>query len=176
LLAFSRAIDAFNTAVGRLSAWLMVTACAVSAGNAIVRYTISRSSNFWLEIQWYLFGAMFMLAAAYTLKLNEHVRVDLFYGALKDRTRLWIDILGAVLFLLPTCLICGYLTYWLFLDAFVSNEEATNVPGLPRWPAKLMFPLGFLLLALQGLSELVKRIEALLGLIRFDTRYEKPVQ
>jgi TRAP-type mannitol/chloroaromatic compound transport system permease small subunit len=176
LLAFSRAVDAVNTRIGHFAVWCMLTAAAVSCGNALIRYTFSRSSNFWLEIQWYLFGAMFMLGAAYTLKLNEHVRVDLVYGALPTRVRLWVDIAGTILFLLPTCLVCGWLTYWFFLSSFLSGEESTNAANLPRWPAKLMFPLGFALLALQGLSELIKRIEALLGLIRFDTSYEKPVQ
>jgi TRAP-type mannitol/chloroaromatic compound transport system permease small subunit len=176
LLAFSRAVDAVNTRIGYLAAWCMLAAATVSCGNALIRYTFSRSSNFWLEIQWYLFGAMFMLGAAYTLKRNEHVRVDLVYGALPARARLWIDIVGTLLFLLPACLICGWLTYWFFLSSFLSGEESANAPDLLRWPAKIMFPLGFALLAIQGVSELIKRIEALLGLIRFDTTYEKPVQ
>jgi len=176
LLSFSRAIDRLSVWVGQLAAIAMLAACAASCGNALLRYSLSITSNFWLEIQWYLFGAMFMLGAAYTLKLNEHVRVDLVYGMLKPRTRLIIDILGTLLFLIPTCVVGGWLTFWFFWDSWQTGELSANAAGLPRWPAKLMFPLGFGLLLLQALSELIKRSEALLGHFAFDTSYEKPVQ
>ena len=176
LLTFSRAIDRLSTWVGQLAAVAMLAACAVSCGNALLRYSLSITSNFWLEIQWYLFGVMFMLGAAYTLKLNEHVRVDLVYGMLKPRTRLIIDILGTLFFLIPTCIVGGWLTFWFFWDSWQTGELSANAAGLPRWPAKLMFPLGFSLLLLQAISELIKRTEALLGHFAFDTSYEKPVQ
>jgi TRAP-type mannitol/chloroaromatic compound transport system permease small subunit len=176
LLAVSRGIDAINRLIGQLASWLMLTACAVSFLNALSRYALSRSSNFWLEIQWYFFGAMFMLAAGYVLKLNEHVRVDLIYGMLGHRKRLWVDIGGILLFLMPACIVLGYLTFWMFWNALVTHEESTNAAGLKLWPALLMFPLGFALLFLQAISELIKRIEALHGDIEIDTSYEKPVQ
>lgn len=176
LLALSRAIDAINTRIGQLASLAMLLACTISALNALSRYTIARSSNFWLEIQWYFFGAMFMLGAAYVLKLNEHVRVDLLYGMLGHKKRLWIDILGTVLFLMPACVIMGYLTFGMFWQSYISNEHSTNAAGLLVWPALLMFPLGFALLFLQSISELIKRIEALHGDIELDTTYEKPVQ
>ena len=143
LLSLSRAIDRLSGWVGQLAAVAMLAACAISCGNALLRYSLSITSNFWLEIQWYLFGAMFMLGAAYTLKRNEHVRVDLVYGMLKPRTRLIIDILGTLLFLIPTCAVGGWLTFWFFWDSWQTGEQAANAAGLPRWPAKLMFPLGF---------------------------------
>lgn len=176
LLALSRAIDAVNTRFGQLASLAMLLACTISALNALSRYTLSRTSNFWLEIQWYFFGAMFMLGCAYVLKRNEHVRVDLIYGMLGHRKRLWIDILGTVLFLMPACLVMGYLTFGMFWDAFINHEESTNAAGLATWPALIMFPLGFTLLFLQAISELIKRIEALRGDIEVDTSYEKPVQ
>jgi TRAP-type mannitol/chloroaromatic compound transport system permease small subunit len=176
LLALSRAIDAINLRIGQLASFAMLLACAISALNALSRYALSRSSNFWLEIQWYFFGAMFMLGAAYVLKLNEHVRVDLLYGMLGHKKRLWVDILGTLLFLMPACVLMGYLTFGMFWDSFINNEESTNAAGLALWPALLMFPLGFALLFLQAVSELIKRIEALHGDIEIDTSYEKPVQ
>jgi TRAP-type mannitol/chloroaromatic compound transport system permease small subunit len=175
-LALSRAIDVISTRIGQLASLAMLLACLISGLNALSRYTLSRSSNFWLEIQWYFFGAMFMLAAAYVLKLNEHVRVDLLYGMLGHRKRLWVDILGTLLFLMPGCAIMGYLTFGMFWDAFINNEQSTNAAGLALWPALLMFPLGFALLFLQAISELIKRVEALHGDIELDTSYEKPVQ
>lgn len=176
LLALSRVIDIINTRFGQLASVAMLLACLVSALNAISRYTISRSSNFWLEIQWYFFGAMFMLGCAYVLRLNEHVRVDLLYGMLGHRKRLWVDILGTLLFLMPGCAVMGYLTFEMFWKSFITHEQSTNAAGLAVWPAWLMFPLGFALLFLQAISELIKRIEALRGDIQMDTSYEKPVQ
>jgi TRAP-type mannitol/chloroaromatic compound transport system permease small subunit len=119
---------------------------------------------------------MFMLAAGYVLRLNEHVRVDLLYGLLSPRKRLWVDIIFTFLFLMPACLVLGWLTFGMFWDSYVSHEESTNAPGLKLWPALLMFPLGFTLLFFQAISEVIKRIEALLGDISMDTSYERPVQ
>ncbi|CAN5256719.1 TRAP transporter small permease subunit [soil metagenome] len=176
LLALSRGIDFVNTWIGRAAAWAMFAACLISFLNALSRYAFSRSSNFWLEIQWYLFGVMFMLAAAYVLKLNEHVRVDLFYGMLGHKKRIWVDIIGTLFFLMPACIVLGYLTFGMFWRSYITNEHSANAVGLLVWPALLMFPLGFALLFLQAISELIKRVEALSGEIELDTTYEKPVQ
>ena len=176
LLALSRGIDALNTWIGKGAAWAMFAACLISFLNALSRYAFAKSSNFWLEIQWYFFGAMFMLAAAYVLKLNEHVRVDLFYGMLSHKKRIWVDIIGTVLFLMPACVVLGYLTFEMFSRSYITNEHSANAVGLVVWPALLMFPLGFTLLFLQAISELIKRFETLKGEIVIDTTYEKPVQ
>jgi len=141
-----------------------------------VRYLFNYSSNGLLEVQWYLFAATVMLGTSYTLKMNGHVRVDLVYSAVSDRGRLYIDIIGLVFFLLPVIGYLCYLTTPFFLNSFRSGEMSMNAGGLVLWPAKLMLPLGFALLWLQGLSELIKRIAALQGLVSVDTHYEKPLQ
>jgi TRAP-type mannitol/chloroaromatic compound transport system permease small subunit len=175
-MAVSRFIDAVNRLIGQLAAFAMLAACTISFLNALSRYAFNRSSNFWIEIQWYFFGAMFMLAAGYVLRLNEHVRVDLLYGLLGPRKRLWLDIICTFLFLMPACVVLGWLTFGMFWDSYITHEESANAAGLKVWPALLMFPLGFALLFIQGISELIKRIEALHGDIVMDTSYEKPVQ
>lgn len=199
LLIISRGIDALNQKIGVVAIYLVLFAALVSAFNATVRYallgliTLSRnfqqipgldgfiqwystSSNALTETQWYMFAAMVLLGAAYTLKLNEHVRVDLFYGSANDRTRLWIDLLGTIFFLLPMCLILLYLTWPWFLDAWRSGERSASSAGLVRWPVKLMLPLGFGLVALQGISEIIKCVAALTGFQRREYAYEKPLQ
>ncbi|MGH8616961.1 MAG: TRAP transporter small permease subunit [Burkholderiales bacterium] len=176
LLKFSALIDRLNTRIGQAAAWLMLVAVLISAGNALVRYGLSRSSNAWLEIQWYLFGAMVMLGAAYTLKLNEHVRVDVLYSRYGERTRLWLDLLGGLFFLLPMTVIIGWLGWPIFVSAFTSGETSGNAGGLVKWPALLMIPLGFLLLSLQGVSEIIKRAAALAGRAPLDAAYDKPLQ
>jgi TRAP-type mannitol/chloroaromatic compound transport system permease small subunit len=165
LLSVSRFIDRLNELIGRLVYWLILVSVLVSSGNAVVRYAISRSSNGWLEIQWYLFSAVFLLGAGYTLLRNEHVRIDIFYGRLNPRARAWIDILGGVFFLLPMALIIMALAWPLFLESWTRNEYSTDAGGLIRWPVKLLIPTGFLLLVLQGLSEIIKRVAFLVGLI-----------
>ncbi len=165
LLALSRLIDALNERVGRLVYWLVLIAVLVSAGNAVVRYSFNVSSNAWLEIQWYLFSAVFLLCAAYTLLHNQHVRIDILSGMLSARGRAWIDLLGTVLFLLPMAIAIMWLSWPVFVDAWRSDEVSTNAGGLLIWPGRLMVPVGFLLLVLQGLSELIKRIAFLLGMI-----------
>ena len=164
LLGFSRGVDAMNEKIGRVADWLVLSACLISAGNAVVRYGFSLSSNAWLEVQWYLFAGTVMLGAAYTLKRNEHVRVDLVYGSVSQRVRLWIDVFGIILFLLPGMLLLAWMTWPFFMDAWVRNEGSPNAGGLLRWPVKLLMPVGFALVSLQGLSELVKRIAALRGI------------
>lgn len=176
LLALSRKVDAVNGLFGRLADWCVLLACLISAGNATTRYLLNMSSNAMLEIQWYLFGMIVLLGASYTLKMNEHVRVDLIYGAVSDRRRLWIDAIGLAMFLLP---VAGYMTYlsWpFFWTSFQQGEGSQNAGGLLVWPIKLVLPLGFALLTLQGLSELTKRVAALRGEMQFDSKYEKPLQ
>jgi TRAP-type mannitol/chloroaromatic compound transport system permease small subunit len=176
LLGASRAIDWFNEQFGVIANWLVLLACLISAGNAFSRYLFSQSSNGWLEIQWYMFAGMVLLGAPYTLKMNEHVRVDLVYGMVSERTRIWIDIIGGALFLLPICVILTYFTWPWFVDSWRLNEVSTNAGGLIRWPVKLLMPVGFALMALQGISEIIKRVAALEHVIDIEFKYEKPLQ
>ena len=176
LLRFSRLIDTINDRFGVLANWLVLAACAISAGNALMRYGFSLSSNAWLEIQWYLFAGMVMLGASHTLRVNEHVRVDVLYSHYGARTRLWLDLAGGLLFLLPMTIIIGWLSWPLFANAWTIGEVSGNAGGLLRWPVKALVPLGFLLLTLQGLSEIIKRAAALAGRIDLDARYERPLQ
>jgi len=155
---------------------LVLLACLISAGNAASRYLFSESSNGWLEIQWYMFAGMVLLGAPYTLRMNEHVRVDLLYGMMSTRTRIWIDIIGGVLFLLPICIILTYFTWPWFVDSWVQHEESSNAGGLIRWPVKLLMPVGFALMTLQGISEIIKRVAALEHVIDDEFTYEKPLQ
>jgi TRAP-type mannitol/chloroaromatic compound transport system permease small subunit len=178
LLSFSAAIDAINEKIGVVCNWLVLLACVVSAGNAMVRYAYDLSSNGWLEIQWYMFAVIVMFGAAYTLKRNEHVRVDLLYMTLSRRGQLWVDILGTLLFLLPTCAILAWLSWPFFVQSFDVNEHSSNSGGLLRWPIKLVLPVGFALLALQGLSELIKRVAFLNNypVDSLEAHYERPQQ
>ena len=150
LIRFSILIDKINEKFGLIASWLVLIACLISAGNAMMRYGFNLSSNAWLEIQWYLFGGMVMLGSAYTLKVNEHVRVDVLYSHYSDRTRLWIDLLGGIFFLLPMAIIIGWLSWPMFINSFHIGETSGNSGGLLRWPVKLLVPLGFLLITLQG--------------------------
>jgi TRAP-type mannitol/chloroaromatic compound transport system permease small subunit len=165
LLSLSRLIDALNERVGRTIYWLILVAVLVSAGNAVVRYAFNRSSNAWLEIQWYLFSAVFLFCAGYTLLHNQHVRIDVIAGRLSKRAQAWIDVFGTLLFLLPMAIAIMWLSWPVFIDAYRSHEISTNAGGLTVWPARLMVPVGFFLLVLQGFSELIKRIAYLRGLI-----------
>ena len=165
LLGLSRAIDALNEQIGKLTYWLVLAAVLISCGNALVRYAFNRSSNSWLEIQWYLFSFVFLFCAGYTLLHNQHVRIDVISSHLSARGRAWIDILGTIFFLLPMAIAIMWLSWPVFLDAYRSNEVSTNAGGLLVWPGRLMLPVGFFFLVLQGLSELIKRIAFLLGMI-----------
>jgi TRAP-type mannitol/chloroaromatic compound transport system permease small subunit len=178
LLAFSALIDALNEKIGVICNWLVLLACVVSAGNAMVRYAYDSSSNAWLEVQWYMFAVIVMFGAAYTLKRNEHVRVDIIYMTLSRRGQLWIDILGALVFLLPTCAILAWLSWPFFMQSFNVYEHSSNAGGLLRWPIKLVLPVGFALVALQGLSELIKRVAFLNGYAvdSLEAHYERPTQ
>jgi TRAP-type mannitol/chloroaromatic compound transport system permease small subunit len=164
-LGLSRAIDALNEQIGKLTYWLILAAVLISTGNAIVRYAFNRSSNSWLEIQWYLFSFVFLFCAGYTLLHNQHVRIDILSGMLSAKGRAWIDILGTVFFLLPMAIAIMWLSWPVFMDAYRSDEVSTNAGGLLVWPGRLMLPVGFFLLVLQGLSELIKRVAFLLGMI-----------
>lgn len=165
LLKIAHAIDWVNERVGRTVLWLVLVAVLISAANAVVRKLFSVSSNAFLEIQWYLFSAIFLLAAGYTLLRNEHVRIDVVLHRFSKRTQMWIDIFGIVVFLLPAAALIGWLAWPLFVKAYVSGEMSENAGGLIRWPAYLLIPIGFLLLVLQGISELIKRFAFLQGLI-----------
>ncbi|MFV0292604.1 MAG: TRAP transporter small permease subunit [Paracoccus sp. (in: a-proteobacteria)] len=165
LLALARGIDRFNTAVGRGVSWLILLAVLVSAGNAIVRKVFSISSNMWLELQWYLYGAAFLGAAAYTLLENEHIRIDLVYGMWSRRMQHWIDLIGHVLFLMPFTLVMLYFLFPYVTKSFERGEVSTNAGGLILWPAKALLLAGFLLLFIQGISEIIKKIAVMNGLI-----------
>ena len=165
LLRLSGLIDALNERVGKLTYWLILAAVLISAGNAIVRHSLNVSSNAWLEIQWYLFSAVFLFCAGYTLLHNQHVRIDVITGRMSKSAQTWIDILGTLFFLLPMAIAIMWMSWPVFVDAYQSEEVSANAGGLPVWPGRLMLPVGFLLLVLQGLSELIKRIAFLRGLI-----------
>lgn len=165
LLTISRAIDAVNERVGRLLLWLVLIVVLVSAGNATSRYLLNMASNAWLELQWYLFAAIFLGCAGYTFLHNEHIRIDVISSRLSRRTQIWIDIFGTVFFLLPVSIYIMWLSWPIFMNAWTSGEVSNNAGGLIRWPARFMVPAGFFLLSLQGVSELIKRIAVLRGLI-----------
>ncbi|MBV9347891.1 MAG: TRAP transporter small permease subunit [Pseudolabrys sp.] len=176
LLAFSRSVDWVNGKIAIIADWMVLLAALISAGNAASRYLFSISSNGWLEIQWYMFTAMVLLGGPYTLKMNEHVRVDLVYGMVSERTRIWIDIVCGILFLLPICVILVYFTWPWFVESWRIGEQSSNAGGLIRWPVKILLPVGFALMAAQGVSEIIKRIAALEHVIDADFKYEKPLQ
>lgn len=163
LLSLSRWIDALNDRVGKSIYWLVLVAVLVSAVNAIVRKVFNYSSNAFLETQWYLFSAIFLLCAGYTLLRNEHVRIDVIASRFSPRTQAWIDIFGTVFFLLPMALVFIYLSWPVFVRTWVHGEISGSAGGLAVWPARLLVPVGFTLLALQGFSELVKRVGFLRG-------------
>ena len=165
LLRLSGLIDALNERVGHLSYWLILVAVLVSAGNATMRYTFNMSSNAWLEIQWYLFSAVFLFCAGYALLHNQHVRIDVISGRMSRRARAWIDVFGTLFFLLPMSIAIMWMSWPVFVQAYELQEMSGSAGGLIVWPARLMIPLGFLLLSLQGISELIKRVAFLRGLI-----------
>lgn len=176
LLGFARFIDAVNERLGRIATWLVLLSCLVSAGNAFVRYGLNMSSNAWLEIQWYMFAGTVLLGASYTLNKNEHVRVDLLYSRLSTRGQIWLDIIGGIVFLLPAMTVMAWTAWPMFAESYRIGEMSSNAGGLLRWPAKLLLPVGFLLVALQGVSEIIKRVGYLLGVHNMDVHYERPLQ
>ena len=170
LLKLSNAIDWLNAFIGRYVIWLILASTVISGVNAVVRKVFNMSSNAYLEVQWYLFAASFLLAAGYTLLNHEHVRIDVIAGRLSKRAQVWIDIFGFIAFLLPLCLAILWFSIPFFLKGYSSGEMSNNAGGLIRWPVFLMLPLGFGLLMLQGVSELIKRIAFLMGLIDDPTQ------
>jgi len=163
LLKVSRLIDRLNEFLGRWVAWLVLAAVLLSAGNAVVRKVFNTSSNSLLELQWYFFSAVFLLCAGYTLLRNEHVRIDIIMGRFSARVQTWIDVLGTIFFLIPMALLFIYMSWPVFIRTYTHGEISTNAGGLLIWPARVLVPIGFTLLLLQGFSELVKRIAYLAG-------------
>jgi len=175
LLRAAGAMDAVSRFFGWIAAVLVLASCFISAGNAVSRYLFSLTSNAWLEIQWQMFAGIFLLGAAHVLKMNEHVRVDLFYGSASPRRKLWIDVFGIILFLIPTMTVLTFFGWEFFMEAFRSGESSSNAGGLILWPVKLLMPVGFALVLLQGLAELVKRIATLSGHLEPVAEYERPL-
>jgi TRAP-type mannitol/chloroaromatic compound transport system permease small subunit len=165
LLALSRGIDRLNERVGCCMLWLVLVCTLISAGNAVARYGFNLSSNALLEIQWYLFSLVFLGAAGYTLKHNAHVRIDLVAGRLSRRAQAWIDVFGGLFMLLPVCAIILWFGWHAALESYRVGEMSPDAGGLPRWPIKFVVPAAFLLLILQGISETLKRIAWLRGLL-----------
>lgn len=163
LLSISTFIDRLNEQVGRIVMWGVLVATLIASGNALAKHFLGQGSNAWLEAQWYMFGALFLLGAGYTLKHNGHVRIDIFYQRLSPRGQAWLDLLGGLLFLLPFAGLLAWLSWPLFMDAWRMQEISPDDGGLIRWPAKLLLPIGFGLLFLQGVSEVIKRIGVLSG-------------
>ena len=176
----SKAIDSINQLLGSAASIMILLSCVVSATNALLRYGLDISNNWPLELQWYLFSTAVMLGASYTLKRNEHVRVDLIYSHLSDRGRIWVDLFGLICFLMPACLLFTWLSWTsLFYPSWLISEGSLNSGGLARYPIKFIVPFGFFMLSLQGLSEIIKRVVALKGeytLSAEDFHYEKPMQ
>jgi TRAP-type mannitol/chloroaromatic compound transport system permease small subunit len=170
LLALSNVIDWLNQKLGNVCNFLVLAACVVSAGNAMIRYAFGYSSNSWLEMQWYMFAIFVMFGASYTFKRNEHVRVEILYLMLSERGQLWLDLIGTL------CLLLSYLSWPFFYQSYAVGEISSNAGGLIRWPIKIVIPVGFVLLALQGVSEVIKRIAALQNLVKIDAKYERPTQ
>ncbi|MBU4612389.1 TRAP transporter small permease subunit [Achromobacter sp. GG226] len=163
LLALSRLIDAINQRVGQVVMWITLIVVFISAGNAVVRKVFHTSSNAWLEVQWYMFGAMFLLTAGYTLLRNEHVRVDILASRFTQRRQIYLELFGTLFFLLPMAVVILWLSWPMFMDSYVTNEQSSNSGGLVRWPVKLLIPAGFLLLVLAGVSHLIKCVAFLMG-------------
>jgi TRAP-type mannitol/chloroaromatic compound transport system permease small subunit len=176
LLAVSHAIDLLNEKIGYVCNLLVLLACLVSAGNAMIRYAFGYSSNGWLELQWYMFAILVMFGASYTFKRNEHVRVEILYLMLSERGQLLLDMIGTLFFMIPACLLLAYLSWPFFMQAYSVGEMSGNAGGLLRWPIKFVIPSGFVMLALQGVSEVIKRIAALRGELTIDAKYERPTQ
>ena len=173
---FLRGVDALSSAAAWIATWCVLFACAVSAGNAILRYLFSAGSNAWLEMQWYLFAVIVLFGASKTLRLNGHVRVDLFYGALTPRRQVWLDLVCLCIFLLPAGALLTGMSWTLFIESWRIGEVSSNAGGLLRWPVKLVLPVGFALLTLQGVSELIKRVAMRNGHMPANLHYERPLQ
>ena len=176
VLGFAHGVDWLNERVAKVAVWAMFISCMVSAINATLRYLISESSNAWLELQWYLFAATVMLGAPFVLKVNEHVRVDIMYSRLQPRRQAMVDLMGLVVFVMPAAILLSWMAMPFVIDSYVGGEMSSNAGGLLRWPFKVLVPIGFMLLALQGVSEIIKRIAFIRGEYTMDTHYERPLQ
>ena len=176
LLKFANGMDLLSHRFGQVASWTVLLAAMISAGNAFIRYGLDWSSNGLLEIQWYLFAWMVMVGAPYVLKVNEHVRVDLVYGKLKGNGPVYVDIFGLLVFLMPVMGFLTWLSFPYFWNTLVTGEHSSNAGGLIRWPVTLAMPVGFAMVWLQGLAELIKRLAYLRGEYAMDTHYEKPLQ
>jgi TRAP-type mannitol/chloroaromatic compound transport system permease small subunit len=176
LLALARGIDWINDRFAWFAEWAVFLSCFISAGNAVIRYVFDYSSNGFLEIQWYLFAACVMLGAAQVLRVNEHVRVDIFYARFSGHGKVYIDLFGLVFFLVPVMVAMIWFSFPLFMKMLGSGEMSNNAGGLVRWPAMLTLPLGFAMVLLQGLAEIVKRVAWLMRVHEMDTHYDRPLQ
>lgn len=176
LLPLAHGIDKLNNGFGWIAEYAILASCLISAGNAIVRYGLSIGSNAWLEIQWYLFACAVMFGASIVLRVNEHVRVDLLYARYSTRGKVYVDLFGLIFFLMPVMFAMLYYSWPLFMDKFNTGEMSQSAGGLIRWPVVLTMPLGFALLTLQGVSEIIKRIAWLRHEYEMDTHYERPLQ
>ena len=176
LLFLAEFIDAINNRLGTLANWAVLLSCFISCANAVFRFGFSLSSNAWLEIQWYLFAGAVMLGASLVLRVNEHVRVDILYNLYPTKGKVYVDIMGLSLFLMPMCLLIIWLIIPLLTQQFITGETSSNAGGLIRWPVTATVPLGLGLLALQGLSEIIKRVAWLQHKYEMDTHYERPLQ
>jgi TRAP-type mannitol/chloroaromatic compound transport system permease small subunit len=176
LLALARLIDAVTDRFAVLAKWAILIACAVSAGNAVIRYSLDISSNAFIEIQWYLFAVCVMFGASQVLRVNEHVRVDILYGLYPTRTKVIVDLVGICVFLIPLCAFVAWSAMPVLTQMYVTKEMSSNAGGLIRWPAMLTIPFGMGLLILQAVSEVIKRIGWLMHVYEMDTHYERPLQ
>lgn len=176
LLSVIDKVDWLTEQIGQWLKWLVLFSSLISAGNALVRYTLHNSSNAWLEIQWYMFGAMFMLAAGYALKHEEHVRVDVFFSKMTPKQQAWVDVIGGILFLMPMALLIAWMAIPMVVNSYKITEYSSDAGGLLRWPIKLMIPLGFVLLAMQGVAEIIKKYAIATGVREPGKLYERPVQ
>ena len=176
LIQISKLIDGLNDRLGVAANWMVLAACLISAANAMSRYAFDLSSNAWLEIQWYLFAGIVMLGASHTLRMNEHVRVDIIYTHLSERGKEWLDLVGTAVFLVPSMLVIAWYSVPFFMQSWNVQEISGNAGGLLRWPVKVLVPIGFTLVALQGVSEIIKRAASLRGDVRYTTHYERPLQ
>jgi TRAP-type mannitol/chloroaromatic compound transport system permease small subunit len=176
LLKFVDAVDWLSEQVGQALKWLVLFSSLISAGVAMVRYGLHSGSNAWLEIQWYMFGAMFLLGAGYALKYEEHVRVDIFFSRMSPKTQAWVDVFGGILFLMPTVIVITFMSWKMVTYSILSQEYSSDPGGLIRWPIKICIPLGFALLGLQGIADIIKKIAIARGIRAPGKAYERPVQ
>ena len=176
LLALAKGVDWINDRFAWIAEWAVFLSCFISATNAMVRYLLDFSSNGFLEIQWYLFAVCVMLGASQVLRVNEHVRVDIFYARFGGRGKVLIDLFGLIFFLVPVMVAMIWFSYPLFMKMLASGEMSSNAGGLVRWPAMLTLPLGFSMVLLQGIAEIIKRVAWLMHLHEMDTHYDRPLQ